>query len=180
MKTKLIVSFLMVFALFSCKKETKPTETEAKKEEVSKIFKVTLDVKVSKDDTFHLFYTEDGSINFNEESSIWVELKGSPQSQKVVFNLPENTIPTQLRLDFGINKLQDDIIINNFSMYYAGKTFEAPSSKFFDLFRPNELVVGIDPATNTIKPIKKEGQAYGPSFYPREDAVTKQIELLVK
>ena len=119
-------------------------------------------------------------MNFDEKSSVWVELKGSPQTQKVVFNFPENTIPTQLRLDFGINQLQEDIVINNFRMDYAGKSFEAQGAKFFDLFRPNEIITGIDPATNTIKPIKQQGQYYGPSFYPNENAVTNEIEKLVK
>ena len=179
MKTKFLTSLMIILSLFSCKQETKKQDTNVVNTEVSKTFKVTLDVKVNKNDTFHLFYTEDGSINFKEESSVWVELKGSPEYQKVVFNLPENTIPTQMRIDFGINKEQDDIIIKNFKMDYLGKTFEAPGSLFFNYFRPNELVVAIDATTNTIKPIKKEGQAYGPSFYP-QDALSDQIKKLVK
>lgn len=179
MKTKFILSVVIAFVLFSCKQEAKPTESKDKNEEVSKVFKVTLDVKVNKDDTFHLFYTEDGSINFAEESSVWVELKGNPESQQVVFSLPENTIPTQMRIDFGINKNQDDMIIRNFKMDFAGKTFEAPGAQFFKYFRPNDLVVAIDAATGAIKPIKKEGQGYGPSFYPQEE-LAKEIESLVK
>ena len=180
MKTKFTFVTLVALVLFSCKQESKKAETDTKKAEFSKIFKVTLDVKVNKDDTFHLFYTEDGSINFSEESSLWVELKGNPENQQVVFNLHENTIPTQMRIDFGINKGQDDMIIKNYKMEYAGKTFNAAGPQFFNLFRPNELVALVEASTGAIKPIKKEGQTYfGPSFYPKEE-LAKQIEILVK
>ena len=180
MKTKFITSLIVLALLFSCKKEVNSTDSEVKVEEVSKDFKVTLDVNVKKDDSFHLFYTEDGTSNFTEESSVWVEFKGKDESQEVVFNLPKNTIPTQLRLDFGVNKDQEDIILNNFKMEYLGKSYEAPSAKFFTIFIPNDLVCKVDVASATIKPIKeKDKQYFGPSFYPLE-TLSKEIEKLIK
>lgn len=180
MRTNFILSLLVSIVLFSCKNEAKKESEEVKVQEVSNVFKVILDVKVNKDDTFHLFYTEDSSINFTEESSLWVELKASPDSQQVEFILPENIIPTQLRVDFGINKDQEDIVINSFKMEYNGKNYQVGGNQFFTLFRPNELVTQVDLSTNTIKPVKKEGgQYFGPSFYPLEP-LAEQIKLLVR
>ena len=68
MKTQKIVTIiLMTIALASCKsdkKDDKPAnDSELKKEENS--FNVTFNLIVKKDDNFHLYYTEDKSINFN-------------------------------------------------------------------------------------------------------------------
>ena len=179
MKVKFIASLFVLLTIFSCKKETKSIGTEVKKEEVSNNFKVTLDAKVKKDDSFHVYYTEDGSTNFTEESSVWFEFKGSDESQKIVFNLPDNTIPTQLRLDFGVNKDQEDIIINSFKMEYQGKVYEVPGTQFFTLFVNNPESCTIDSAKATIKPINNKERYLGPFFYPI-DILKKEIEKLVK
>lgn len=181
MRTKFIASLLVASALFSCNnKETKPAEAQAKKEEVSQDFKVTLDVNVSKDDSFHLYYTEDGSTNFTEESSVWAEFKAKPNSnQTIVFKLPENTIPTQMRLDFGVNKDQENIQINNFTMEYAGKSFNAAGMKFFNYFTPNLENTKVDKEKGLIIPVKGKDQYFGPSFYPMPD-LAKEIAVLAK
>jgi len=179
MKAKLAIGFLSIFLMLSCKKEAEKTETtDVKTETASPIFKVTVDVNVKKDDSFHVYYTEDGSIDFTEENSIWAELKGSANDQQVVFNFPENTIPTQLRLDLGTNKDQEQMQIKNFKMEYAGKTFEAKGSEFFKYFVPNELNAKVDKAQGFVTPVKAE-KYYGPSFYPQE-ALAPEIGKLVK
>ena len=178
MKTKIAITFLFIMALVSCKKEEKTAEPEVKKE-VSTLFKVTLDVNVKKDDSFHLFYTEDGSSNFTEESSVWVEFKGSPNDQSVTFNLPENTIPTNLRLDFGVNKEQEEMTIKNFKMEYAGKISEAQGANFFNLFGPNEAITKVDKEKGLIIPVKDQAQYFGPSFYPLP-ALAEQIAKMVQ
>jgi hypothetical protein len=118
-------------------------------------------------------------MNFSEENSVWVEIKGKPEQQEVVFNLPDNTIPTQLRLDLGVNKDQEEMEIKNFKMDYMGKTFEVHGANFFTYFSPNLECTTIDRARYTIKPIKKEKGYFGPSFYP-EPLVAQEISKLVR
>jgi hypothetical protein len=174
-----IFAVLLVFTLFSCKDEKKPAAVETPKEKASQTFDVTLNVTVKKDDSFHLFYTEDETINFDEKQSVWVELKGKETSQDVVFRLPEDVIPTHLRLDFGINKEQEDMTVNNFKMEYMGKKFEAKGPDFFTYFYPNLECTNVDKEKGLVMPIKK-GDAYtGPMFYP-QIGLTDQINLLVK
>ena len=49
---------------------------------------------------------------------MWMAIKGSEAPQDIVFTLPKDVLPTQLRLDFGMTKDQAPIIINSFSMNY--------------------------------------------------------------
>lgn len=178
MKLNIAAVCLIALTFFSCKQESKPV-TPAEVKETSKTFDVTLDVTATKDDTFHLFYTDDGSINFNEKNSVWVEIRGKETSQQVVFKLPEDVLPTHLRVDFGINKNQENMIINNFKMSYLDKNFEAKGPLFFTYFYPNLECTNIDKDKGIIMPVKKGNTYSGPMFYP-QIALTEEINKLVK
>lgn len=44
---------------------------------------------VKKDDNMHLYYTQDGSINFDEKQSVWMPV-GNESAQEVTFKLPKD------------------------------------------------------------------------------------------
>ena len=119
MKYSLIITCLVFTTLFSCKENKETDQNNPQSVEVVKedFFKVTLDVVVKKDDNFHLYFTEDGSILFNEEKSVWTQIKGSDKPQTVVFTLSKDVLPTAIRLDlgYGVNPLQSEIEIINFN-----------------------------------------------------------------
>lgn len=179
MKTKFITILLVAFTLFSCKQEKKSADADVKKDEVSNVFQVVFELNVNIDDHFRIYYTEDGSINFNEEHCVWADIKGSPETQKVVFNLPENTIPTQIRWDLGVNKNQEDMVIKSFNMSYLGKTFEAKGPLFFKYFRPNPLSTTVIVDKGIVKNMKKGDVYVGPSFYPAVP-LAEEIQKLIK
>lgn len=185
MKTKIFLAGLFLSLTFiSCKKE------ETKQEEVKPVekvaenpnaFKVIFEVIAKKDDRFHLYYSEDGTLNFPEDKSLWVDVKGSDKSQEVAFVFPEDIIPSQLRIDFCTNKEQEPLEIKNFKMSYLGKVFEAKGSFFFDYFGPNMNTMTVDKQKAIITPIVKEGQDYAPpSFYPSQEALAAQIKALTQ
>ena len=88
MKTKFITILLLVTTLFSCKNESNNEKTNSSVQpELTKNFKVSLNVLVKQDDNFQIYYTEKTSSDFNEEESVWVEVKGSENPQDVVFNI---------------------------------------------------------------------------------------------
>lgn len=187
MKTKVILTSLFLSLVFvSCKKEEPKNEEAKPVEVVEKVdpnaFKVIFDVVAKKDDKFHLYYTEDGTINFPEEKSIWVDVKGNPNSQPVVFNFPEDVIPTQLRIDFNTDQQEESIQVKSFKMTYFGKTFEANGVHFFDYFGPNlETVTILDKENVVFKPLLKEGAKYAPpSFYPSQEALKNRIDEVTK
>ncbi|WP_396177347.1 hypothetical protein [Flavobacterium sp.] len=179
MKTKFLTTFIVIATIFaSCKEESSKTEEIATKE--ANNFKVIVNVTIKKDDNLSLFYTEDGSTDFSQIQPLWVDVKGSDAAQDVVFNLPEDAMPTQIRLDFGINKEQETIIINKFSMYYSGKSFEAPGEQFYLYFAPDVSKTVFDKDKRTIDAVVKDGVRQYPSFYPNTKPVGEEIAKLVQ
>lgn len=189
MKVKYLFISLLSFStiLFSCKNsennETVDTpKTEEVQKENPKTFKIILNVTAKKDDSFHLFFSEDGTLNFPEKTSIWANFKGSETPQDIVFELPEDVLPSLMRIDFNSYQQEEPIQINSFKMKYYNSEFKAEGKSFFDYFGPNtETVEIVDKDKVIIKPILKEGKKYSPpSFYPSEDALKTRIEQVIK
>lgn len=182
MKTRIILSILLIAVFFTACKNDKSTGSPDgnKPEEAVAVFQVTLDVIVKKDDTFSLFYTEDGSTDFSKIEPLWLNVKGSNLPQSVVFNLPKDVIPSQLRLDFGLTKDQEEIIINKFRMDYFAKSFEVTGDKFYIYFEADKSKTIFDKDKKTINAVIKDGVRQYPSFYPNTKPLGEEIIKLVK
>jgi hypothetical protein len=181
MKTKFITILLLITTIFGCKDEKSVDNLEIVKPDViDNSFKVTLDVIVKENDDFSLFYTEDGSTDFTKIEPIWISVKGSESSQKVIYSLPEDVIPTQLRLDFGINKNQKDIVLNNVSMNYKGKTKTIGCPNLVSFFRADDSKCTFDHVTGKIVAKIVDGKIQYPSLYPHETVLQPEIEKLIK
>lgn len=182
MKTRVILASLFVYmALFSCKKEVKEEAAEAVVVDDTKdLFKVSLDLVVKKNDTLHLYYTEDGSINFTEESSVWLPVTGKETNQEVTFILPKDVYPTQFRLDLGVNKAQEDIVLKTVSFNYLDKKFASTGVDIANYFIPDQSKCTFDAATGIIKAVKDQATRLSPSFYPNELRIKAELEKLVK
>ena len=171
---------LLIFIISACKEEKpkeapKETPKVAVTENIDKRYKVMLDFVAKKDDSFALFYTTDGSIDFTKIEPIWVEFKGDEIMQQIVFNIPDNVVPTQLRLDVGVNKEQEEVIIRKFKMVHLDKSFEASGDIFFDYFRPDLTKTIVDKETGVVKPVIKKDVRQSPSFYPIEPILADEI-----
>jgi len=181
MKKLLLV--LTVLAFVGCKddKNTKDDQQqEAQKPAGNEFFRVTLDLIAKKDDSFHVFYTEDGSQDFKEENSVWVEFKGSDNAQKLNFDMPKDIKPTQLRIDFGVNKAQEDVKINGMEMSYFGKTAVISGPQFFTFFRPNEASTTFDIPNQLVKKIAVPGkESVNASVYQLE-SLNGEIEKILQ
>ena len=71
MKLKnLLVAILTLFVVVSCKKESNQLETNSQTPN-NNSFVFTVEFTANKTDTFSLFYTEDGSINFGEKVTLF-------------------------------------------------------------------------------------------------------------
>jgi len=160
----------------SCKNEKTETQQTTEKPAGNDFYTITLDVVAQKDDSFHVFYTEDGSVNFEENNSVWAEFKGSPNSQKLVFNLKKGVMPNQLRLDFGLNKEQGDVKLNSVEITYLDQKLTYYGPEIFKYFRPNESSTIVDVNTQTLKPLNKDGNT---SLYPLE-TLKPELEKIMK
>ena len=175
---KFLVCCLIIVFVVSCKKE-KETDNETQKQ--VNVFKITLNATISKDDHFQIFYKEsnDKTSPFEEKYSLFTDVKGGEQPQDIVFNLPEDVFPMQLRFDFGTNKEQPDILVNKFKIEYNGKTFEANGSNFFDYLIADEGFVKVDRSSSKATPFVTKDGVYDPMFYS-SDAMYHEIIKLAK
>ena len=185
MNSRIAVALICLFSMISCKKEVKPLDVEKEpvatiEQELDKeLLKVSFDLIVKKDDNFHLYYTEDGTINFDEKKSIWLPVKGGDEIQEVTFKLPENVLPTHLRVDFGFgkNEAQSDIDLKSFRLKYYDKIFEAKDASIFNYFYPN-IDNTINPINTTILKKKVKDQEVGPILYPQETLTIELAKLM--
>ncbi len=171
-----IILFGALMILFSCKKETK-IDTEAITKPIE-TFKVELDLVVQEDDSLELFYKEFSDDDWKSYHVVTSPVKGSAFVQQVLFNLPENVVPSEIRLDFGTNKNQKPIAIKNFKMDYYEKSFQAKDTLFYQYFNPNEQIK-YDRKTAIATPIYTKGVTYDPLFIPRE-VLLVEIQKLIK
>lgn len=179
---KKLVLILGVFSslfLTSCKDESKKEGAETL-ENKKENFSVEFDVTCLKKDDFSVYYTEDNTINFTGEKAVWSGVEGKPESQKIVLDLPEQIIPTNIRFDFGMNKEQDDIILEKFKISYYGKSFEAKGSDFLKYFIQNDSIkTEIDQAKGTIKFLKNPTKHHVPFYYPHQ-AILDEVKKITK
>lgn len=172
-----IVAFLSI-AVTSCKKENKETtEPSVVEDSVKQNFSVEIDATAEAKDDFAVYFTEDGTNNFSGEKTAWRGIAGGATTEKLVFDLPEEITPTLIRLDFGMNKEQGDIIIENVKMDFGGNSFSFKGSDFFNYFiKTEEFSTEIDPAKGTLKILKGKKGFKTPYFYPTQmtiDAIAK-------
>lgn len=167
MKVSIITVILLVSTLFiGCKKEKSIDNLEeVKSQKIENNFKVTLNVVLKKDDHFSLYYSEDKTLNFNSEA-LWSEVKGNENPQDVIFTLPEDVYPTDLRLDFGMNKQQDDIYLKMVTFEYKGIKKQIIGADIVNYFIPDQSKCTFD-STGLIKAVVKDGNRQFPSLYPQ-------------
>ena len=181
---KLIALLIVALSLFSCKNKESKEQTELKpaaKIEVDKtLMRVTFSIVAEQNDKACLFYTEDGTINFDDKKTVWVDIKGSKSPQDIVFTLPKNVLPDHLRVDLGRGKnpLQTYFDIKEFSVDYLDKKFEAKGIMVFNYFYPNKDLNIITPKSTllTKKDINQETGVILYPYLPLTDELSKIIK----
>ena len=86
----------------------------------------------------------------------------------------QEVIPTNIRLDFGINKDQGNVIVENLKFDYFGRHFEFKGSDFFNYFDTNNAIkTEIDHAKGIVKFIKNNEKFITPFYYPNQAFLNK-------
>jgi hypothetical protein len=180
MKKKFLVALILVTTIFtSCKNEKKADQPEVKVPEVvDNNFKVTIDVIVKKDDDFCLYYTDGSGPDFKEP--IWSGVKGSETSQKLVYVIPKENFPSQVRLDFGLKENQEAITLKSVTFEYKGSKREIAGAELGIYFRPDESKCTFVASTGLIKALVKGGKRQSPSLYPQEAVLGPELLKLGK
>ena len=175
-----IIFVLVAVVLTGCRSEVPIDDLELVEPKLSdEHFRVTMQVIVPKDDSFALYYTF-GGTDFSQQQPLWTAVSGNPEAQKVQFVFPQEVKPAQLRIDFGRNKGQDDIVLEKITMTYNGKEFSAAGQDIFRYFRPDDGKCTVNPGNGTLTGKVIDGVKQGPSLYPMEKALGAEIEKLIK
>lgn len=164
---KRIIQFLCLCFLFTnCvnKVETKKVTLE-------------IDLVAVKPDSIRVFYTIDNSVNFNEKQAVWKKIKGSTKNQKITIEIPEKVLPHQLRMDFGKNQKNHEIVLNKIHVIYLESSFEAKGEEIYWYFRPDENNTLLDKKSGVLKR-KYSGQLSSPSLYPNGDKLYNKLNQL--
>jgi hypothetical protein len=178
MTTKLItIVFLFSAVLFGCKKQpAKATPLPSQQPIISSSFQVAIDVIVKKTDTFALYYTTDGSINFYTIPPVWQSVKGNDSLQRIIFTVPDKIIPTQFRIDFGMQQDQPNIVLRNIGLLYNNKIAEIEGPHIFDYFQNDPKLCNVDVQSGTIVAKIKDGKRRTPAIYPNPKLLTTKIK----
>jgi hypothetical protein len=181
MKTKFFtLTIVLLLVASSCKKgESNETNESSSEKTASKdFFNVEMDIIAQTQDDFTVYYSEDKTNNFDGTKAIWKGVKGGSVPEKVIFDLPSEVIPTNIRLDFGIKKDHKDVIIQNIKIAFYNKSFTFKGSDFLNYFILNDkIITEVDTQKGTIilkgNPTNKEGTYY----YPRQELLDQISKL---
>lgn len=173
---KVFVIFVAVVFLTGCKKG-KQEEGDMPAGTGSNL-KIYVDIVAEKQDKFSLYYTNDGSIDFTKIKPLWKHVEGSPEVQILVYELPQEVINPQIRLDFGTNPEQQKIILRRVAISYGNEIFEVTGRHIFNYFRPDPTKCTVDIDNNAIVPKIQNGVRQTPSLYPHQEILAKEINKL--
>ena len=167
MRTIKIVSFIAVLLLFFNCKNNKNTNQLV----------LNIDAVIQKTDSINVYYTESKSINFTDSQSYWTKLTGNKKNQKIQIVFPDSILPKQIRLDFGRNLSQNDVVLNKMDFTYKNKSFSVKGKEIFYIFRVDENNSVLDKLNGSIKR-KNSKQINGPSLYPKGDKLFNRLNQL--
>ena len=171
MKLKSLFAITAVLILLSaCKNETDKVVSQTENaEEFEPNFIVEIDAKVSTKDDFAVYYTEDQTNNYTGSNAVWTGIDVNDKFQTIKLNLPQEVLPTNIRLDFGINKEQQNISIKEVTMSYQGLSFKIEGHKFFEYFYDSkEFPAVANPSKGTLEIKYEAGTFKTPYFYPTD------------
>ena len=138
---------------------------------------VNIDAVIQQPDSINVYYTKSKDINFTDEQSFWTKVTGNKKNQNIQIVFPDSILPKQIRLDFGKNIAQKDIVLNKISFSYKNKNFSAKGKEIFYIFREDQNNTIVDKSIGSIKR-KNPKQENGPSLYPKGDKLFNRLNQL--
>lgn len=138
---------------------------------------LNIDAVIQKTDSINVYYTKTKDINFTDKRSFWIKVAANKKNQNIQIIFPDSILPKQIRLDFGKNIDQKDIVLNKISFTYKNKNFSVKGKEIFYIFRVDENNTSVDKLYGSIKR-KNPKQENGPSLYPKGDKLFNRLNQL--
>lgn len=138
---------------------------------------LNIDAVIQKTDSINVYYTKTKDINFTDKQSFWIKVAGNKKNQNIQIIFPDSIQPKQIRLDFGRNISQSDVVLNKMDFAYKNKNFSVKGKEIFYIFRVDENNTTVDKLYGSIKR-KNPKQENGPSLYPKGDKLFNRLNQL--
>jgi hypothetical protein len=109
------------------------------KSDLESNIKIAVKVKVKLDDKFQLFYSDSYINDYNEQNSQIKNVKKSEDTQEVIFEIPNRFAPNRIRIDFGDQIDQKEIILEEISMVVGNKLKSFGPEEISNFFEFNKF-----------------------------------------
>lgn len=155
---KIVYCIFASLLLLSCGKE-KEAKVPAAVEEVKDKYVVSLDAIYEKNDTCMVFIYDENNNEFLDKR-IKIAVKGSPNFQKIDFQLPEGLKPSNLGIGFSSNKEQESLTLKSITIQNKENAI-VKADDYLTFFANNDCLV-MDLTTSKHK--LKHDKEYPPGF----------------
>ena len=138
---------------------------------------IVLDAVIKHDDSLHIYYLNNESIQLSESKMFWLKVNGNKKNQPIKIKLPTNNKTKSIRIDFGNNPKNDKIILNKISLKYNKKTLELKGKEIYYYFNidVNNTVIDNNSGVLSRKNLKDKK---GPTIYPKGQKLFKKLKIL--
>ena len=126
---KIFLTFIAVVALVSCGRDKKETV-----QAVDELPAVSLEIEgvYVQDDSLEIFYQTEGRMEYDKP--IIKTVKGSPLSQRIVFEVPSGIEVENFVIHPSLNKAQDFITITNIAIKIGTDVVDGANYKYAENF----------------------------------------------
>lgn len=138
---------------------------------------IVLDAVIKHDDSLHIYYLNEESIQFTENKMFWLKVKGNKKNQSIKVKFPTNSKTKSVRIDFGNNPKNDKIILNKVSLKYNNKTLEFKGKEIYYCFNIDVNNAVIDTNSGVLSR-KNLADKKGPTIYPKGKKLFKKLKIL--
>lgn len=138
---------------------------------------LNIDAVIQKTDSINVYCTKNKGIDFTDKQSFWVKVLGNKKNQNIQIVFPYSVFPKQIRLDFGRNILQNDVVLNKMDFAFKNKSSSLKTKEIFYTLSIDENNSILDKLNRSIKR-KKPNQINGPSLYPKAEKLYKRLNQL--
>jgi len=156
---------ILITLLVSCKNNGKEQkeEIEFTGRENEHFFRVTIRAMVPEDDVFEVYYYEMDQEGFLPNQFVPAKVKGSPNSQEINFELPDDVYPARLRLDLGKYRQQQKMRLDGVTLSFRQHNYEFSEAQLDKDLKPSRFLK-YDTTDNTIETMVIDNR-YDPYFY---------------
>lgn len=178
MKSKILILALALTVFGACNKKESDTQKASEEPKVKEFFNIDMDVTADAADDFVIYFSEDSTNVFVDKQTIWKGVKGGNEMNNLVFDFPEDAIPTNIRIDFGIKKEKNAVTLHNLKLNYYDKSLNIKGSDFLNYFIVNPVVTTTpDPAKGTMTFVHNGESKEGSYYFPRQELINEIYKL---